>query len=293
MHIPVLANEVIELLNLKPGDNAVDCTLGGGGHAGMILEKTEPDGKLLGIDTDPKKLSELQAEFDGSFPNRVTFVHGNFRELEKIVHERGFKNIRAILIDLGFSSLQMDDASRGFSFQEDGPLDMRLDPTTGPTAADLLNTAPEEDLANKIWEYGEERQARAIAKQIIKTRKAHPYTNTKDLVSTVLPFYGKFKWSRRHPATKAFQAMRMWVNDELGNLEFVIPQAMNVLDTGGRLAIISFHSLEDRIIKWKFRDLKKEGRAEILTKKPIVAEYEDVKANPRARSAKLRVIIKK
>lgn len=293
MHVPVLLKEVIELLNLKGGDKAIDCTLGGGGHSRMILENTKPDGKILGIDVDPAKLDDLQKEFDKDFPNRVKFVHGNFRDLEKIAHDFGFQKAKAILIDLGFSSFQIADPDRGFSFQdEEAPLDMRLDRTRGETAADLLNNAREEEISKKIWEYGQERFARAIAKQIIKRRKNNPYTKTKDLILTVLPFYKKFEYSRRHPATRVFQAMRIWVNDELGSLESVIPQALGLLEPEGRLAIISFHSLEDRIVKWRFRDFAKQGTVKIITKKPIVPSEEEISLNPRARSAKLRVIEK-
>jgi len=291
MHIPVLFREVIEMLVLKPNDNVIDCTLGGGGHSRMILEKTAPGGLLLGIDIDQTKLDELQKEFDEKFPNRAKFVHGNFRDLEKIVHDNEFKKVKAILVDLGFSSFQIADSNRGFSFQdEEAPLDMRLDRTRGATAADLLNSAREEEISKKIWEYGQERFARAIAKQIIKRRKNNPYTKTKDLILTVLPFYKKFEYSRRHPATRVFQAMRIWVNDELGNLEAVIPQAIELLEPQGRLAIISFHSLEDRIVKWRFRDFAKQGIAKIITKKPIVPSEKEVGENPRSRSAKLRVI---
>ncbi|TAN58198.1 16S rRNA (cytosine(1402)-N(4))-methyltransferase RsmH [Patescibacteria group bacterium] len=293
MHIPVLAKEAIELLNLKSGDNAIDCTLGGGGHSRMILENTKPKGKILGIDIDPTKLDDLQKEFDKNFPNKAKFVHGNFRDLEKIAHDFGFLKAKAILIDLGFSSFQIEDPNRGLSFQdEEAPLDMRLDQSKGETAADLLNSSKEEEISKKIWEYGQERFARAIAKQIIKRRKNNPYIKTKDLILTVLPFYKKFEYSRRHPATRVFQAMRIWVNDELGSLESVIPQAIEILEPEGRLAIISFHSLEDRIVKWRFRDFAKRGKAKIITKKPIVPSEEEISSNPRARSAKLRVIEK-
>lgn len=293
MHIPVLSHEVIELLNLKPNANAIDCTLGGGGHSRMILEKTKPDGKILGIDTDPAKLDDLQNEFDKDFPDRTKFVHGNFRDLEKTARDFGFSKVKAILIDLGFSSFQIADPNRGFSFQdEEAPLDMRLDQSKGETASDLLNNAREEEISKKIWEYGQERFARAIAKQIIKRRKNNPYIKTKDLILTVLPFYKKFEYSRRHPATRVFQAMRIWVNDELGSLESVIPQALGLLEPEGRLAIISFHSLEDRIVKWQFRGFAKQGTVKIITKKPIVPSEEEISSNPRARSAKLRVIEK-
>lgn len=293
VHIPVLSREVIELLVLKPNDKAIDCTLGGGGHSRMILENTKPDGKILGIDVDPAKLDDLQNEFDKDFPGRAKFVHGNFRDLEKIAHDFGFQKANAILIDLGFSSFQIADPNRGFSFQdEEAPLDMRLDQSRGETAADLLNNAREEEISKKIWEYGQERFARAIAKQIIKRRKNNPYIKTKDLILTVLPFYKKFEYSRRHPATRVFQAMRIWVNDELGSLESVIPQAVGLLEPEGRLAIISFHSLEDRIVKWRFRDFAKQGTVKIITKKPIVPSEEEISSNPRARSAKLRVIEK-
>src|SRR3989338_5535757 len=220
MHIPVLFREVIELLELKPNDNAIDCTLGGGGHSRMILEKIAPGGLLLGIDIDPAKLDDLQKEFDKDFPDRAKFVHGNFRDLEKIARDNGFSKAKTILIDLGFSSFQIADPNRGLSFQnEEAPLDMRLDQSKGETAADLLNSSKEEKISKKIWEYGQERFARAIAKQIIKRRKNNPYIKTKDLILTVLPFYKKFEYSRRHPATRDFQAMRIWVNDELGRLE--------------------------------------------------------------------------
>lgn len=290
MHIPVLAKEVNELLNPKVGEIAVDCTLGGGGHAENILKKILPSGRLIGIDMDNERLEITKKELEIKYSNKIKYIHGNFRDLEKIIQESGLEKVNVILADLGFSSWQVDSDIRGLSFLDDeAKLDMRFDQSQGRTAAELLNQSLEKEIADKIFFYGEEPKARLMAKKIIEMRKIQPFSIVKDLNNVAYKFYHH---SKRHPATKLYQAMRIWVNDELESLKLLIPQAINILDKGGRLGIISFHSLEDRIVKWQFRDYQKNGIIKIITKRPIVPTDEEMKNNPRSRSAKFRVIEK-
>lgn len=295
MHIPVLLKEVIEFLNPEPNDNFVDCTLGGGGHSLEILEKIKPNGKILAIDLDHGALEVFEKTISGfGDKERVTLVNGNFADLEDIADKNNFKSVKGILLDLGFSSNQLEEGGRGLSFLKDEPLDMRFGAISssgggerGEVAAeDIINSYRYEDLARIFREYGEERNAGRIAKAICEYRKKNKIKTTGQLVEVV----NKVNYrSRIHPATRVFQALRIAVNQELNNLEKVLPQAVKILEPKGRLAVISFHSLEDRIVKHFFRNKKQEGALNILTKKPIRTSEEEAMVNPRSRSAKLRV----
>jgi len=281
-HIPVLLNEALEYLAIVPEGTYVDATFGSGGHSRAILERLTT-GRLIAFDADPQA-----AERCADLPrDRFTLVHANFRELACRLDELRVGAIDGILYDLGVSSMQLDAAERGMSFREEAPLDMRLDPTTGPTAADLLATLSEEDLAQVIFDYGQERGARRVARAIVRRRNEGrlPRTTTElaSLVSGVLHRYGYRE--RIHPATRTFQALRIAVNDELNALRESLLQATDRLVVHGRIVAISFHSLEDRIVKEHFRS---DRRLEVLTRKPVTPSEAELKANPRARSSKLR-----
>ncbi len=292
-HTPVLLAELVAGLAPQPGGRYIDATLGGGGHAAVILAASAPDGRLLGIDADPAALAAAGARL-APFGRQAQLVHGNFRDLAALAQLSGFMAVDGIVIDLGISSHQLDTPERGFSFQADAPLDMRMDPTTGETAADLVNELPEGELADLIYGYGEERGSRRIARLIAEARRKQPLTTTGELAAIVGRALGG-RHGKVHPATRTFQALRIAVNRELESLEAVLPQAVELLRPGGRLAVIAFHSLEDRIVKQFFRAESGYGgkeeptRLRIVTKKPIVAGEEETQANPRARSAKLRI----
>jgi 16S rRNA (cytosine1402-N4)-methyltransferase len=298
-HVPVLLDEVLESLQLKSGMNIVDCTLGDGGHSEEILKVTAPSGRLLGIDTDPESLLRAKQNLY-DFQNRVLFIRDNFVNLKKIVETEKFSNINGIVIDLGWSSPQFEDRGRGFTFQKDEPLDMRLSGDSGDTASNILNDESEEELVRIFNDYGEEKLSKQIAEAIIDFRKEEKIKMTGQLVEIILQVYRKklktdkeVPWvGGTHPATKVFQALRIAVNKELDVLESVLPQAIDILAPGGRLAVISFHSLEDRITKHYFKKQKHKNIIKIITKKPIIAGEEELKNNVRARSAKLRVIEK-
>ena len=286
MHFPVLTKEVLEFLNPRLGENFIDCTVDGGGHAREILKKISPDGKLLGIDLDSEMIKNTRLEINDE---NLILVNENFKNLKKIIEEKKFSRVSWILIDLGWSSTQIEKSGRGFSFLKDEPLDMRYS-SSGMTAAEAANQLSEKDLADIFWQYGEERFSRRIAKKIVEARKKKRILTTFDLVEAVKTAVPRsYERGRIHPATRVLQGLRIYVNQELENLKEVLPQAVEILAPGGRLAVISFHSLEDRIVKNFFREMKKEGRLEILTKKPVVPSDEEIKLNPRSRSAKLRV----
>jgi 16S rRNA (cytosine1402-N4)-methyltransferase len=277
-HTSVMLEPVLELLRPRPnvGFTALDATVGAGGHAFVLLERSSPDGRLVGLDADPRAL-ELARERLVAFSSRVTLVNRNFREIQDLDLPR----MDAVLFDLGLSSMQLDASGRGFSFRGDEPLDMRFDPAShAPTAAELLNTLAEADLERILREYGEEPRARRIAHEIVRRR---PLRSTGDLVGVAGPVRGRI-----HPATRTFQALRIAVNDELGALEAGLDAAARLLKPGGCLAVISFHSLEDRIVKWRFRGWAEQGLVEVLTRKPVRPDEDQIRANPRARSAKLR-----
>lgn len=298
-HIPVLLQEVLSTLELKSGDVVIDGTVGDAGHSEKMLEAIGPKGKLLAIDADSESLLRAK-QYLYRFGDQVVYVRSNFSELERVVREENFPPANAILLDLGWSSPQFAERGRGFSFQNDEPLNMTYSGSEENTAADLINKNSEEELTKIFKEYGEENLSQEIAAAIVAYRKGEPITRTGQLTEIILAAYRKklktdkeIPWvGGLHPATKVFQALRIAVNDELGKVESVIPQAMAALASGGRLAIITFHSLEDRIVKHAFKDLEHKKNASLITKKPIVCGPEEYEANPRARSAKLRVIQK-
>lgn len=293
-HIPVLADEVVFWLQPKPHGCYVDCTLGLGGTAARILEASSPSGKLIAIDRDRHAIERARESLKPYIRN-VEFHCGNFRDLQSILDAAGCEQVDGILFDLGVSSMQLDDPERGFSFQHEGPLDMRMDPSQKTTAGELVNTLPETELANVIYEFGEERFSRRIAKGIVKQRNSSPLRTTMELATviqqSVPPAY---RHGRLHPATRTFQALRIAVNNELAAITPAINEAADRLAPGGRLCVISFHSLEDRLVKYTFRSLSQQADKgiKVLTKKPYVASTEERKQNPRARSAKLRVLEK-
>jgi 16S rRNA (cytosine1402-N4)-methyltransferase len=288
-HLPVLLDAVLAGLAPRPGGRYIDGTLGGGGHAAAILERCAPDGLLLGVDADPAALAAAAQHLSG-FGARAQLAHGNFGDLAEIAATHGFRQADGILLDLGVSSHQLDTAERGFSFQAEGPLDMRLDPTAGAPASELVNRASEAQLADIIFEYGEERAARRIARVIVEARRRERLESTSQLAALVSRAVGG-RHGKIHPATRTFQALRIAVNGELDNLKRALPQAVELLAPGGRLAVIAFHSLEDRIVKHFFRAAAAapEARVAIITKKPIEAQEPEARANPRSRSAKLRI----
>jgi 16S rRNA (cytosine1402-N4)-methyltransferase len=292
-HVPVLPEAVVELLAPARGQTVIDCTIGRGGHARLIMPHLAPGGHLLGLDTDAQNVAFVRENFAQSPIPGVTFdaIHANFADLAGVLEDRGITTVDGLLADLGWASSQIADAARGFSFMHDGPLDMRLDQTQGLTAADLVNSLDERELADILWRYGEERLSRRIAQKITEQRRAKPITNTRQLAEICSAAYGPARHrSRIDPATRTFQALRIAVNDELDRLTSLLSQLPDVLSVGGRAAIISFHSLEDRLVKHAFRDLAAEGRVKILTKKPRLADEAERATNPRSRSAKLRGI---
>ncbi len=293
-HTPVLLAEVIAALAPRPGGRYLDATVGGGGHALAVLQAAQPGGVLLGIDADPAALAATAERLaEAGLSQQAVLRHGSFADLAALAAEAGFAAVDGILFDLGVSSYQLDTPERGFSFAADGPLDMRLDPTQGPTAADLVNRLSERELAGIIFQYGEEHAARRIARAIVERRRSQPFQSTADLAAVVARAVGG-RHGRIHPATRTFQALRIAVNHELDRLAAALPQAVALLALGGKLAVISFHSLEDRIVK-QFLRAEAAGEAPrlaIITKKPVVASDTEVAANPRARSAKLRVAVR-
>ncbi|MEK7620237.1 MAG: 16S rRNA (cytosine(1402)-N(4))-methyltransferase RsmH [Patescibacteria group bacterium] len=282
-HKPVLLDEVSNYLKPEPKSLLIDGTVGLGGHAATLLPRVLPGGRLLGIDRDAANLEMARERLSG-FGSAVVLVHDSYAHVRTHAYAHGFTHVNAILLDLGFSSVHVDDPARGFSFQNDGPLDMRYDQSQSLTAQEIVNTWPEEELARIFRQYGEELNARPFARLIVRSRDKNPITRTTqlaELIASTTRRHGKI-----HPATKVFQALRIAVNDELGELERVLPECVNLLNPGGRLAIISFHSLEDRIIKQFF---KRTPTLKVVTKRPVIASREERLENPRARSAKLRV----
>jgi 16S rRNA (cytosine1402-N4)-methyltransferase len=309
-HIPVMLEEMLQYLQPQPGGCYIDGTVGGGGHTAAILERTAPNGRVLGIDTDAQALARVRERLSSQVESgRLLLVHGNFADLERIVAEVGFGPTRGVLLDLGFSSDQMENPQRGFSFSMEGPLDMRLDQSHTTTAADLVNTLEEQELADLFWRYGEERHSRAIARRIVQERAKHKITSTTQLatiVSSVIP-RKPGRAGAIHPATRVFQALRIAVNGELERLEQVLPQILHILlntsGGGGRMVIIAFHSLEDRIVKEFMRREATDclcppglpicvcghkAQLRLLTHKPVIPTEQEIERNPRARSARLR-----
>jgi len=297
-HKPVLYQEVLAALEPQTGRRFIDGTIGGGGHAWGFLDASSPAGQLLGMDADPEALRVARHKL-AAFETRITLVQSNFVHLEQVAKHRGFYPVHGVILDLGISSMQLSVAARGFSFQLDGPLDMRMDPGQTKTASDLINKLPVDKLADLLWRYGEERHSRRIARAIVAAR---PLTTTNELAQVVARAARQRK--RIHPATRTFQALRIAINDELGVLETVLPQAIRILAPGGRLAVISFHSLEDRLVKTFFRQESKDcicppqmplcicghkASLKIMTRRPIVPSDAEMAHNPRSRSAKLRI----
>jgi len=298
-HIPVLLNEAVEGLRPQLGGCFVDCTVGLGGHAAAILERISPSGRLLGIDDDPEAIKVAQTKLSG-YGEAITLVNDNFANLETICSKYHFHPVDGILFDLGVSSLQLDTAQRGFSFQLEGPLNMRFNPERGLTVGDIVNTFPEPELAQLIKKYGEERHPRRIARHIVQSR---PITTTWVLARAVEQVLGS-KHTRIHPATRIFMALRIAVNSELQNLESVLNQTINLLRPGGRLVVISYHSLEDRIVK---QFMRREASSclcppgtvicrcghvptlKLVSRKVIKPTSLEIESNPRSRSAKLRI----
>jgi len=284
----VLVEEVMTLLNCQPGCVYVDGTLGGGGHALEILRRTSPDGTLIGVEWDDEAISEACNALR-EFGERAKIFRENFIHIPSVLKSVKIEQVDGILLDLGLSSLQLAKGERGFSFKEESPLDMRMDQRLAVTAADLVNRLDEKELEDTLTEYGEERWARRIAAAIVQEREKGPVQTTQALRRIVHQAVPRRFHSRKiDPATRAFQALRIRVNNELENLKGISETGWKLLKKGGRICIISFHSLEDRIVKVTFRRLEREGGLRIITKKPIVPSEEERKRNPRSRSAKLR-----
>jgi len=297
-HTPVLLKEVLEWLAPQPGQKFIDATTDGGGHALAVLEKIQPNGlsvdqagKLLGIEWDRELLEQLKLKVENiKFKNSLVLVNDSYINLKKIVEEKGFTEADGILFDLGMSSWHLSQSNRGFSFQKDELLDMRFNAKTELPALEIINTFSEKDLEKIISKYGEEKFADRIAMGIVGARRGGIIKTTLQLAEIIKKSTPQWYGNRRiHPATKTFQALRIAVNGELENIAKGLDSAIEVLKRNGRMAIISFHALEDRIIKQKFREYQKAGLVEVLTKKAISARYEEARLNPRARSAKLRV----
>lgn len=300
-HIPVLYHEVLDLLRPVPNGRFLDGTVGAGGHTAGLLERSAPAGRVLALDRDPEAIAYAQKRL-ASFGQRVVLVNASYVEMGTLAPAHGFTSFDGILLDLGLSSRQLDDATRGFSFMQEGPLDMRFDPTQGETAADLINNLGEADLADLFWRYGEERQSRRIARLVVAQRPFHTTTQLANAIARGVP-----QRRRIHPATQVFQALRIAVNDELAAVEQGVKTAVTLLRPSGRLAVISFHSLEDRFIKQFFRQLSQEcicppaqpictcaarATVRLVTRKAVKATSEEIAANSRSRSARLRVIEK-
>jgi 16S rRNA (cytosine1402-N4)-methyltransferase len=284
-HVPVLVEEVMTFLRCEPGRTYVDATLGGGGHASEILKRTAPDGVVIGMEWDEEALSEARNTLM-PFGDRVKIFRENFIHLSDFIKA---ESVDGMLLDLGLSSIQVEKAERGFSFKGEGPLDMRMDQRLNRTAADLINRLSPEELEDTLFRYGEERWAKRIARAIVQEREREPLQTTQTLrkiVHSAIP--RRFHSRRIDPATRTFQAFRIRVNEELDNLGKILETGWKVLKRGGRICIISFHSLEDRMVKETFRRLGKEGEMRLLTKKPVTPSEEEKRENPRSRSAKLR-----
>ena len=283
MHIPVLLKEITD--DIQPNENYVDCTMNGGGHTKEILKKNGPDGKVLGIEIDKEIFDRVEKQ------ERLIAVNDSYVNLKKIVEENEFEKIKGVLFDIGMSSYHVDSSERGFSFQKDEPLVMSY--SGDITAEEILNEWREDEIEKILKEYGEEKFSRKIAKKIVERRKGEKIKSTLQLVQIIKEATpGFYHHGKTHFATRTFQALRIAVNDELNNFKKALPQALEVLDKGGRLMSISFHSLEDRIIKEFLKEKEKSGEVKIITSKPIVPGEEEIQSNPRSRSSKLRIGIK-
>lgn len=300
-HIPVLFSEVLDLLRPQPGGQYIDGTLGAGGHTTGILEASAPDGRVLVFDRDLEAIQFTRRRLK-AYGERVVYINNSYAVMNKLAGENGFNAVKGVLLDLGLSSRQLADSSRGFSFLREGPLDMRFDSSSKATAADLINNLTKDELVEIFKRYGEVRHSERIAAMILANRPLHTTAELADLIAAEMGQKGRI-----HPATQVFQALRIAVNDELAELERGIEAALDVLEPGGRLAIISFHSLEDRIVKHTFRDLSKDcicppaqpvcncnvrARVRLVTRRAVKASNDEVLSNPRSRSARLRAVEK-
>ena len=289
--VPVLLDEVRSLLQPERGGIFVDCTLGLGGHSRMLLDSGAT--RVIGIDRDTDAIA-IAKENLAAFADRVTFVHADYREVAEVLDAHGVTEVAGLLADFGVSSMQLDADGRGFSFRRDEPLDMRMDRSQGETAADLIDRVDETELADVIYRFGEERRSRQVARAIVMARGQSPITTTGRLAEIVRRGVAARGWQRIDPATRTFQALRIWVNRELDDLDSFIGRAASRLQVEGRLALISFHSLEDRVVKHTLRDLARGDDAviKVLTKHPVIAGDAEAAVNPRARSAKLRAAVR-
>ena len=291
-HEPVLLDEVLTTLNPQPGQVFVDCTLGRAGHSSAITQRLGESGVLIALDADPRNLEYAQTRLKGA-PCTVRLFHANFAELEDVLAEAKAPLVHGVIADLGISTNQLFDPVYGLSFAQEMNLDMRLDPRIDRTAADIVNSTREDDLADLLFDLAQERYSRRIARKIAEARRQAPITSTErlaDLVRSAIPSRGGGAGDKIDPATRTFMALRMAVNDELGNLSQLLRQAPEHLHPGGRLGVICFHSTEDRLVKQAFRSLEQTGHFSLVTKKPISPTDEEINRNPRSRSAKLRVI---
>lgn len=288
-HKSVLLQETVDLLRISPGRLFIDATLGGGGHTFAILDR---GGKVLGIDLDPDALSYC-ADILRNYDNKV-LVRGNFKDIDEIAEKNGFRKVWGIVFDLGLSSHQIDDKTRGFSYLGDAALDMRMDPTSGLKAADLLNIAGKDELYEIFTKFGQEARASRIVNDIIRARRVAAFERTKDLINIIDSIYnireGAPMKIRAQVYNRIFQALRIAVNSELSNLSEALPKALNLLEKGGRMIVISFHSLEDRVVKQTFLEFEKKGLAVVLTQKPTLPSFSEITDNRRSKSAKLRAI---
>jgi len=291
LHKPVMAGEVIEYLNLKNGYKVLDATVGCGYHAGLILDHIKPDGLLIGIDQDKKSLNIARTHLD-RYKN-TQLHHANFKDIGSVFQDIGVDKVDAALFDLGISSYQLESSGRGFSFSKNEPLDMRMNESDLLRAYEIVNKEKRPELERIIHEFGQERYFRRIVGFILEKRKVSPIKTTEDLKAVIIKAVGRmYRAQKIHPATRTFQALRIAVNSELENLESALGTVIDFLKSGARLCVISFHSLEDRIVKIRFKEFKALGKASIITKKPLIPSFSEIKENPRARSAKMRVLEK-
>lgn len=289
-HTTVLLNETIDYLQVIKGKMYIDATLGGGGHTGKIIEK---GGIVLGIDADEEALEFVKKNFQFPISNfQLRLVKGNFKDIDKIASENNLVKAAGAILDLGVSSHQLEKAERGFSFMKDGPLDMRMDQELGVKAADLLHILTKSELSELLFKMGEERFANRIADAIVRVRKEKPIETTKELVDTVRGVVPNYK-TEINPATRVFQALRIVINDELNSLREGLPKILDLIESRGRICIISFHSLEDRIVKHQFREWEEKDMGHVITKKPVTPSLSEIEKNRRSRSSKLRVFEKK
>jgi 16S rRNA (cytosine1402-N4)-methyltransferase len=290
-HIPVMLNEVIGYLNLSPGKIIIDATVGTGGHSLEIIKHITPGGKLIGIDRDEESLAVCQQRLK-DFASSIELIHGNFADIDCILKNLNIAEVDGVFFDLGISSYQLGDAKRGFSFTSDGPLDMRMDRSSYISAYDLLNNLNEDEISTLLWNFGQERWHNRIAHFLVQERQTHPISTTAQLADIVvrsIPYKYRHRYYRIHPATRTFQAVRIAVNRELEILDTAIDKAVAALAKGGRICVVSFHSLEDRAIKWGFRRNVAGGQLNLITTKPLVPLKSEVAANPASRSSKMRV----